>query len=180
MSDEALIASLNGHQNVKKYSFLDRGSDERQYCSPGIDLPVSTFCKTKFGEFPEYHTSLDNFNLVTAKGLQESFNVMKSIIDSFELGLFPKVEVLGEPQLGKRGLYPNISNWHADTDTPHPASFRRSVYFNRMNILAYCDANHSIFKIANLLELNLIDLMSELKILKENKLISFIDNFDKN
>ena len=89
LADKALKASLIGKDNFKTFSFLDRGSDERQYCAPGIDLPVATFCRSRFGDYPEYHTSLDDFHVVTANGLQGSFEIMKNIIDAFELGLYP-------------------------------------------------------------------------------------------
>ena len=72
LADKALSAALFHKSNFVEYTFLERGSDERQYCSPGFRLPLCTFCKTKFGEFPEYHTNADNFDLVTEKGLRDS------------------------------------------------------------------------------------------------------------
>ena len=96
-------------KSMDEYSFLERGSDERQYCSPGIELPICGFCKSKYGKYPEYHTDKDNFDVVTQKGLEDSFKVMKNIIDAFEVGIFPKTLVLGEPQLSKRKLYPTRS-----------------------------------------------------------------------
>ena len=86
-----------------KYSWLDRGSDERQYCSPGVDLPISSITRTKFGKYPEYHTSLDNFNVVTEKGLNDSLLLYLKCVDVFEKNRFyPKVKVFCEPQLGKK------------------------------------------------------------------------------
>ena len=61
----------------KNYSFLERGSDERQYNSPGIDIPIASIMRTKYGEYKEYHTSDDNFNVVKKEGLINSFKIKK-------------------------------------------------------------------------------------------------------
>ena len=160
LADKALEAALRGLKKVKKYSFINRGSDERQYCSPGIDLPLCAFSRSK--EYPEYHTDKDNFKVVTEKGLEGSFNVMKEIIDAFELGLYPKNVFLGEANLGKRNLYPEYSQ---------KKTYNKNIFI-RKNLLAYSDGSRSIFEISNLLGLPLKELCSEYKILKLKKVLS--------
>ena len=110
-SDESLIESYKklNIKNYKIYSFLRRGSDERQYNSPGIDLPITSIFRSKYVEYPEYHTSLDNFKLVTKKGLTGGYNVAKTAIILLDKKIIPKLKILCEPQLGKRNLYPKIS-----------------------------------------------------------------------
>ena len=161
LADIALRASLIGKKNVKEYSYIERGSDERQYCAPGIDLPLCTFCRSKFGTFPEYHTSLDNFNLVTEQGLYESFLVMKNIIKSFEVGIYPELKILCEPNLGKRGLYPTLSK---KTHERHSGKLM-------IDILSYCEKNKSIFEIAKIINLRLDILLDQIIILKENNIL---------
>ena len=93
----------------KTYSFLHRGSDERQFCSPGIDLPLASIFRTKYGEFPEYHNSLDDFNLVTKIGLKGGFKIAKQAILNIDNKIIPIAKYICEPQLGKRGLYKLLS-----------------------------------------------------------------------
>ena len=159
LADDAIEAALFGLSNVKKYSYLDRGSDERQYCAPGIDLPVCCFSRS-YIEYPEYHTHKDNFNVVTQKGLEGSFNVVKKIIDAIELELYPKTTMFGEPNLGKRGLYPTLS--------------QKGKYDNtrlRMNLIAHSDGMNNIFKIAKLLKEPLDKLCNEYSLLKSKKVL---------
>ena len=94
----------------REYSWRDRGSDESMYCAPGVDIPMVSIMRSKYGQFPEYHTSLDlPGTVVTARGLAESRWLHQGVIGVGEHDCRPRALVLGEPQLGRRGLYPNTS-----------------------------------------------------------------------
>lgn len=85
------------------------GSDERQYCSPGFDLPMGNLARSIYGTFPEYHTSLDDLRVVTASGLAGSLAAALRVAQTLELSRrLVRTEPRGEPQLGRRGLYPTI------------------------------------------------------------------------
>ena len=85
------------------------GGDERQFCSPGFDLPVGTLSRTPHGLFPEYHSSADDLTLVTADALGSAFTTALTIIDLLETNAsYRNLSPYGEPQLGKRGLYQSV------------------------------------------------------------------------
>jgi aminopeptidase-like protein len=89
--------------------FSPYGYDERQYCSPGFDLPVGCFMRTPHGRFPEYHTSADDLSFVDAESLADSYALIRSVLDVLEsnrsyVNQSPKCE----PQLGRRGLYDDV------------------------------------------------------------------------
>ena len=110
LADRVLKNVLKYHYpEYKIYSFLKRGSDEREYCAPGIDLPVCGVCRTKYGVYPEYHTSADNMDFISPEGLNGAYQLMVKVINALEYNYHYKVLCKGEPQLGKRGLYPTIS-----------------------------------------------------------------------
>ena len=161
-SDEAVIEAykLLKIKNYKVYPFLKRGSDERQYNSPGIDLKISSIFRTKYGEYPEYHTSLDNFNLVTLKGCVGGFNVARKSIEILLERIYPKCKIMCEPQMGKRGLYPTLS-------TKNENKLTRSY----MDFLQYADGTNSLEKISNLIKLDLKSVKKIISILNKNKLL---------
>ncbi len=133
----ALHTLVSRGAKFKQYTYLDRGSDERQYCSPGVDLPVVSIMRSKYREYPEYHTSDDNLSLISGEALGESFEVLARCINTLECNYRYRCTCLCEPQLGRRGLFPTLS-------------MKGSVggFLDTMNVLAYCDGQHDLIDIA--------------------------------
>lgn len=90
-----------------EYQFDVSGSDERQYSTSGLRIPMGTICKDKYFEYDYYHTSLDNLDLVKPEALVETLKIYLSAIDTLENNrIYRSLNPIGEPMLGKRGLYP--------------------------------------------------------------------------
>jgi len=110
--DQAVIHVLKHYcKSHEVIDFFPYGYDERQYCSPGFNLPVGCLMRTPHGLFPEYHTSADDLNFIKPDYLGESFEKYTMVLDVLEnnakyINQNPKCE----PQLGKRGLYPSMPN----------------------------------------------------------------------
>lgn len=139
LADRAAKLTLRKHApDHVEYSYLDRGSDERQYCSPGVDLPVASMMRTRYNSYPEYHTSLDDLNLVTPTGLAGALEAYTKTIDLIERNFTYKATTPCEPQLGKRGLYPTLST-------------RGAGYSVRAmtNVLAYADGTRDLVDLAD-------------------------------
>ena len=161
-SDKSLIEAYKKLKiKYKIYPFLERGSDERQYNSPGIDLPIALICRSKFQKFPEYHTSLDNFKLVTLKGVSGGFNVAKTAIEILQKKIIPINNILCEPQMSKRLLYPSIS-----------LKNKKKLNQNFMHFLQYSDGKNDIKDISKILKLNHKSVQFIYNTLKRKMLIS--------
>ena len=165
-----------------EYSYLDRGSDERQYCSPGVDLPVVSMMRTRYNSYPEYHTSLDDLTLVTPSGLGGAYSLYEKTLRALESdkdapvagrrspisgGGFPvyRATVLCEPQLGKRGLYPDLST-------------RGSGLEARImtNVLAYADGTRDLNDIARIIGSDLGIVTDTAKRLTEAGLLEMVSD----
>ena len=119
--------------------FYPYGYDERQYCSPGFNLPVGCFSRAPYGEFPEYHTSADNLDFVKPEKLEESLNKLLDILfildnNSYYLNTNPKCE----PQLGKRGLYDRLGG----------SNESKNLQLAMLWVLNQSDGNNSLLDIA--------------------------------
>ena len=119
--------------------FFPYGYDERQYCSPGFNLPVGLFQRSKFGETPEYHTSADNLELISPQHLSKSYRMIAETIDIIENDVVYRNSVPKcEPQLGKRGLYGAIGG------DKNAAAANMAMLW----ILNLSDGEHSLLDIA--------------------------------
>jgi aminopeptidase-like protein len=124
--------------------FTPFGYDERQYCSPGFDLPVGCLTRSPSGTFPQYHTSADNLDFVKPSALQDSLRVLRRIVHCIENdGIWLNASPHGEPQLGRRGLYQAIGGNSHDARTF--GSFDQSTLLWVLNL---ADGRHSLLDMA--------------------------------
>lgn len=148
------------YPGYKKYTFLHRGSDERQYNAPGIDLPVCGFSRSKYGEYPEYHTSKDDMGLISPAGLVGAYTVMVECVEALEHNCRYQVQCYGEPQLGRRGLYPLVSKKGSYDEV-----------MKMMDFIAYADGKNDLFDISNIIGVPVRELVGIAKNLESNGLI---------
>ena len=151
------------NKNYKKYSWLERGSDERQYCAPGIDLNVASLMRSKYGTYKEYHTSLDNLkSFVTKKGLQGGYNLVKKAITAIENDYYPKSKTICEPFMTKKKLYPLFGGGK-----------RKSRIIQFMNLISYADGITPLSKIAKINKLGFKKCLEIFRYLEKKSLITF-------
>lgn len=162
LSDKVAKLILNEHtnNNYRKYSYLDRGSDERQFCSPGIDLPICSICRTKYNEYAEYHTSLDNMGFISSEGLSGALSVYKKCLSLIEANYRYNAQNYCEPFLSKYDLS-TILNMKGKGIS------RRDI----LNVLAYADGSNDII---NLCEHTKIESSSLIIILENLKNLGLI------
>ena len=115
--DKIMEYVIENEEGAKLLDFTPYGYDERQFCSPGFNLPVGRLSRKPHGEFPEYHTSADNLDFINPNSLSESLKLLLKVIVVIEgnrswINLSPK----GEPQLGKRGLYKSVGGQSQQKD----------------------------------------------------------------
>lgn len=127
---------------------------------PGVDLPVASVMRSKYGQYPEYHTSLDDLGFVTPAGLQGGLDAVRDCIRILEADARYSGTVLAEPQLGRRGLYHSVGG---------------SEYADRTrlisDVLAYADGEHSLLGMAELFGVSALDLFPIVNELIEHGLL---------
>lgn len=165
LADRVMKNVLKYHYpNYDHYSFLDRGSDEREYCSVGVELPVCGFCRSKYGKYPEYHTSADNMDLISPEGLQGAYDVLVKVVTSLENNYHFRMLCKGEPQLGKRGLYPAISQ---------KGSY--DAVLSLKHFIAYADGRNDLIEISDIIGVPTSELIEIKNKLMNNNLLEIID-----
>ena len=137
--DQAVEYVLARQPGAVIRDFIPYGYDERQFCSAGIDLPVGCLSRTPYGEFPEYHTSADNLDLVRPEALVHSLETFEAVFDVLERNRsYRNLQPKCEPQLGRRGLYAAVGG-QSDTKTRQLAL---------LWVLNLSDGTHALLDIA--------------------------------
>ncbi len=139
----AYVLGSRGHVDRLR-PFVPYGYDERQYCSPGFDLPVGCLMRSPNGTFPEYHTSADDLTFVRPEALVDSLDTLKAVVEVMERDCLPfNLFPFGEPQLGRRGLYAAIGGQQERADADH-----RFDQLTLLWILNQADGRNTLLDIA--------------------------------
>ena len=147
------------YKKFEKFSFLDRGSDERQYCNPNVDLPMVSVMKKKYHEYKQYHNSLDNLSFIKEQHLLSSFEFYKNLIFSIENNFKIKNNFYCEPPLKK--YFPTLSKKKVE-------NLSKLIF----DILIHSDGKKSLLEIADKLNVSILSLIPLVKDLKLKKIIS--------
>lgn len=142
--------------------FEPYGYDERQFCSPGIDLPVGCLMRTPHGQYAEYHSSADNLDLVQPRYLADSWSKCLQIVEVLEQNLaYINQNPMGEPQLGRRGLYRSIGGMD------EPKSMERAMLW----VLNLSDGDHDLLDIAQRADLPFSTVSQAAHLLMKHRLL---------
>jgi aminopeptidase-like protein len=145
--------------------FFPKGSDERQYAAPGFNLPVGSMVKGMYYQYAEYHTSADNKELISFEAILETADIYSKIAMAFELNAcYINNMPFGEPQLGKRGLYPNLS-----TKAQSQLVMDQILY-----LLSYGDGKTNLLTIAEKANISILEFKTALEQLTQAGLLSKI------
>jgi len=145
------------------------GSDERQYCSPGFRLPFGVLTRTPYGEFPQYHTSLDNYDFISGENLENTLQLLISSIISFVNNrIYYRTNPNCEPFMSKYGLYRSVGGAGI---MKHEKDIEVL-----MTVLSLCDGKNDLIEISNKCELDIYELISYVNVLLNHELIYSDDN----
>lgn len=140
------------HVDHEVRPFTPYGYDERQFCSPGFNLPVGCLSRTSYAEFPEYHTSADDLDLINAATLKESLDMYSRILQMLEVNRrYLNVNPKCEPQLGKRGLYNNVGGDHSGKDVQMAMLWLLNLSDGSHTVLDICEKSgldYSVMEVA--------------------------------
>lgn len=165
------LQNNNDSLTVREFTPLG-GSDERQYCSPGFNLPMGQFSRMVYGEYPGYHNSLDNKETMTIEALQQSVNEIEQILKLQELnGYYINTKPYGEPKLGKYGLYPDLNaptNWDASNNQLIDG---RQLLNELLMVLNYSDGQYTLLDIVKKQNYQFKDYKVVIEKLKEQGLL---------
>ena len=168
LSDRVSKHVLNNFvEDYDEYSFLTRGSDERQYCHPTIDLPVVSIMRSKYGTFPEYHTSLDNLDFISPEGLNGAFDIIKKCLCLLEGNKSYTNQVFCEPKMSKRNLHPK--EWHMRHLGNREDLKKRNT--DMMNVMVYSDGKNDIIDISEKININFEECLEYVDILYNNGIL---------
>jgi len=195
LSDLAAIYTLTKYKKkFKKYSFLDRGSDERQFCSNKVELPVCSIMSSKYGEYKEYHTSLDDLNFISPSGLSKSYSLIRKTILTIEKNLIKNKQInLIKNNLKKdlrfkinrkekfNKIYKNIYKFPCEPKLSNYGlkkniSFKVNYDFDRLvlNTLLLSDGKSDVLKISKILNEKILNILKVSELLKKAKLLKCI------